>query len=62
MINYKLGETRVLQGMNVELGDDVTYHMRGFGSISFQVPSFDVLKLDYVCFVLGLKKNHLSVT
>jgi len=30
-------------GMSVELGDGATYVVRGVGSISFQMPSGDVL-------------------
>jgi hypothetical protein len=50
-------------GMSVELGDDATYPMRGVGSISF-LDTFigDVLELSNVLFVLGLKKNLLSVS
>jgi hypothetical protein len=48
--------------MSVELGDDATYPMRGVGSISFQMPSSDVLELRDVLFVPGLKKNLLSVS
>jgi hypothetical protein len=32
-------------GMSVEFGDDATYPMRGFGSISFQQPTGNVLEL-----------------
>jgi hypothetical protein len=49
-------------GMSVELGDDATYPMKGLGSISFQMPSSDVLELNDVLFVLSLKKNLLSVS
>jgi hypothetical protein len=49
-------------GMSVELGDDATYPMRGVGSISFQMPSGDVLELSDVLFVPGLKKNLLSIS
>jgi hypothetical protein len=48
--------------MSVELGDDATYPMRGVGSISFWMPSSDVLELSDVLFVPGLKKNILSVS
>jgi hypothetical protein len=49
-------------GMSVELGDDATYPVRGVGSISFQMPSGDVLELSDVLFVPSLKKNLLSVS
>jgi hypothetical protein len=48
--------------MSVELGDDATYPMKGLGSISFWMPSSDVLELNDVLFVPGLKKNLLSVS
>lgn len=38
-------------GMRLELGDDVTYLMKGMGSIIFQMPSIDVLELNDVLFV-----------
>jgi hypothetical protein len=49
-------------GMSVELGDDATYPMKGLGSISFQMPSGDVLELNDVLFVPSLKKNLLSIS
>ena len=45
----------------MELGDNATYLMKRVGSISFNMPSGDVLKLNYVSFVLVLKKNILSI-
>ena len=48
--------------MSVELGDDSTYPMRGVVSISFHVSSGDVLELDDILFVHGLKKNLLQVS
>ena len=47
--------------MSVELGDDATYHVRGLGSISFQMNSSDVLEMRDALFVLGLKRNPLSI-
>jgi hypothetical protein len=35
----------------VELGDDATYPVVGVGSISFQMPSGDVLELSGVLYV-----------
>jgi hypothetical protein len=32
----------------VELGDDSKYPVKGLGSISFKMPSDDVLELDFV--------------
>jgi hypothetical protein len=48
--------------MSFDLGNDVTYPMRGVDFISFQVPSSDVLGLRDVLFVPRLKKNLLSVS
>jgi hypothetical protein len=46
----------------VELGDDATYPMRGFGSIFFHIPSSDVIELSNSFFVFGLKKNNHVLT
>jgi len=44
-------------GMQVELGDDATYLVKGFNSISFLMPSLDVFVLNDVLIVPSLKKN-----
>jgi hypothetical protein len=41
----------------VESCDDATYHVRGVGSISFHMPSSDVLDWSDVLIVPSLKKN-----
>ena len=46
----------------LELNGDATYLVRRLGSISFQMLWDDVLGLNDVPFVLGLKKNRLSVS
>ena len=46
--------------MIVELGDDATYLVRGVYSISFQMPSGDVLQLDSVLPVLEFKEHLFS--
>ena len=48
--------------MSVEFGDDATYLMREVSSISFLTPKSDVFELINVLFVLGLKKNILSIS
>jgi hypothetical protein len=48
--------------MSVNLGDDVTYPMRGVGSISFQVPSGDVLELNDVLVFTGLNNYLLLIS
>ena len=45
----------------VELGDDTTYEIEGVGSTSLQLDSGKVLHIDDIIYVLGLKKNLLSV-
>ena len=49
-------------GMSVEFGDDATYLMIEVASISFLTPKSDVFELINVLFVLGLKKNILSIS
>jgi hypothetical protein len=48
--------------MCMELGDGATYPMRGVYSIYFYMSWGDVIELDNVLFVLGLKKNILSIS
>ena len=48
-------------GMSVEFGDVATYLMREAASISL-TPKSDVFELMNVLFVLGLKKNILSIS
>jgi len=46
--------------MSVELGDDVTYPVRGVDSISFLMILCDVLEINDVLFVPDFKNNiHL---
>jgi hypothetical protein len=45
----------------VELGDDKCYKIEGVGSISFRLEYGARLHIDEVLYVLGLKKNLLSV-
>jgi hypothetical protein len=42
------------ESMQVELGDDATYPIAGVGSISFQMPSSDILELTGILYVLGV--------
>ena len=46
--------------MNVEFGDDATNPMRPLASSSFHMPLGDVVELNDVLFVLGLKKSLFS--
>jgi hypothetical protein len=49
------------RGRSVEFGDNATYLVRRLGSISFSTPSRDVLELNDILFVPGLKRNLLSI-
>ena len=44
-----------------ELGDDSTYKIERVGSTSLQLDSGTVLHIDDVLYVLGLRKNLLSI-
>jgi hypothetical protein len=46
----------------VSLGEDATYLVAEVGSISFRMPSDDVLKLSGILYVPGLTKNLLSMS
>jgi hypothetical protein len=43
------------------LGDDGTYFIKGIGSTSFQLQLGNVFHIEEIIYVLGLKKNHISV-
>ena len=45
----------------VELGDDSTYDIKGFGSTSFQLQTGYVFHIDEILYVPGLKKNLISI-
>jgi hypothetical protein len=47
--------------MSVELGNDVSYHVRGVGSISFQVHLGDFSKLSNVFSIPSLNKKLLPI-
>jgi hypothetical protein len=49
-------------GLLVELSDNAMYIVKGLGSISFQMPSSDVLELDSVMYVPDLTKSLLSIS
>jgi hypothetical protein len=46
----------------VELGDDSTYVIKGIGATSFQLDSREVLHMNDILYVPGLKKNLLSTS
>ena len=45
----------------VKLGDDYKYPIKGSGEASYKLDSEKSLKMKYVLYVLGLKKNLLSI-
>jgi hypothetical protein len=47
--------------VKVELGDDGTYAIKGFGSTSFQLQSGNVFHIEVILYVPGLKKTLFSV-
>lgn len=47
--------------MHIELGDDGRYNMTSICTVAFQRESDSPLRLKDVMFVLGLKKNLISV-
>jgi hypothetical protein len=49
-------------GMSVDLGHDATYPMKILRTISFRMPSSDVIELNDVLFIPDLKKNLLSIS
>jgi hypothetical protein len=57
LANYRDNKFNV----KVELGDDGTYDIKGFGSASFQLQSDNIFHIDEILYVLGLKKNLVLV-
>jgi hypothetical protein len=47
--------------LQVELGDNTKYVVKRVGTISFQLKSGKLLKMSEVLYVLGPKKNLLSI-
>ena len=46
----------------VKLGDDFQYPIKGVGEASYKLDSGKSIKMKDVLFVLGLKKNLLSIS
>jgi hypothetical protein len=57
LVNYRDKKFNV----KVELGDDGTYDIKGFGSTSFQLQTCNVFHIDEILYVPGLKKNLIVV-
>ena len=53
--------TEQKSSVEVEMGDETTYSIRGIGSTSFRLDSGTNLKITEILYVLGIKKNLLSV-
>jgi hypothetical protein len=49
-------------GIHVELDNDAKYAVKGVGTILFQLESGGLLEVKDVLYVLGLRKNLLSVS
>jgi hypothetical protein len=49
-------------GLQVELGDNAKYAVKGVGTTSFQLESRKPLRMSDVLYVPGLKKNLLSIS
>ena len=45
----------------VKLGDDYQYPIKGSGESHYNIDSGNSMRMQYVLFVLGLKKNLLSI-
>ena len=48
--------------LHVVLGDDANYTVKGFGSTSLQLESNDLLHLNDVVYVPGMKRNLVSIS
>ena len=46
----------------VKLGDDYQYSIKGMGESYYKLDSGNSMKMEEVLFVLGLKKNLLSIS
>ena len=46
----------------VKLGDDYQYPIKGSGEASYKIDSGKFMKMKYVLYVPGLKKNLLSIS
>jgi hypothetical protein len=57
LVNYRYNKFNI----KVELGDDVTYEIRGIGSTSFHLQSSNVFDIEEILYVPRLRKNIISV-
>ena len=49
-------------GSKIYLGDENMYEIKGYGDIPVKLPSGDIKHLKNVLYVLGIKKNLISVS
>ena len=64
MIGYKNSLSNLVQKDSphkVDLGDDYQNPIKGVGEASYKLDSRNAMKMKYVLYVLGLKKNLLSM-
>ena len=64
MTDYKDSLTNLVEkdsSQKVKLGDDYQYPIKGVGEASYRLESSKHLKINDVLYVLGLKKNLLSI-
>lgn len=65
MTGYRSALTNLKEkkfSVQVELGDDATYEIKGVGSASFQLNCGGLLHIEEILFAPRLKKNLISFT
>ena len=65
MTGYKENLSEVVEKeshLRVVLGDDANYTVKGFGSTSLQLESNNLLHLNDVLYVPGMKRNLVSIS
>ena len=64
MTGYKDSLTNLVQKDSphkVNIGDDYQYPIKGVGEASYKLDSINPMKMKYVLYVPGLKKNLISI-
>ena len=65
MVGYQsqlIDLSKKYSSLHLELGDNGKYVVKGMASTSFQLDSRDALHMSDMLFILGLKKNLLSIS
>ena len=65
MTGYRSALTNLTEqksSVEVKMGDETTYSIRGIGSTSFQLVSGTNMKITEILYVPGIKKNLLSIS